>query len=85
MLRANRHNLYALYQDLCGVNIVRLEDRVYAIKADAQSARALGVKRGEPLLKIERVAFTYNEVPVEIRTHYYDSARFHYCADQPGV
>lgn len=85
VLRANRHNLYALYQDLCGVNIIRLEDRVYAIKADAQSARVLGVKHGGPLLKIERVAFTYNEVPVEIRTHFYDSARFHYCADQPGV
>jgi DNA-binding GntR family transcriptional regulator len=43
------------------------------------------VKLGHPLLKIERVAFTYNAVPVEIRTHFYDSARFHYCADQPGV
>ncbi len=85
ILRANRHNLYALYQDLCGVNIIRLEDRVYAIKADAHAAGVLGVKRGDPLLKIDRVAFTYNSVPVEIRTHYYDSARFHYCADQPAL
>jgi GntR family transcriptional regulator len=85
VLRANRHNLYALYQDLCGVNIIRLEDRVYAIKADAHLARVLGGKRGDPLLKIDRIAFTYNAVPVEIRTHFYDSTRFHYCADQPAL
>jgi GntR family transcriptional regulator len=85
ILRANRHNLYALYQDLCGVNIIRLEDCVYATKADPQTAGVLGVKRGVPLLKIERIAFTYNAVPVEIRTHFYDSTRFHYCADQPAL
>ena len=85
ILRANRHNLYALYQDLCGVNIIRLEDRVYATKADPHLASVLGVKRGDPLLKIERIAFTYNAIPVEIRTHFYDSARFHYGADQPAL
>ncbi len=85
ILRANRHNLYSLYQDLCGVNIIRLEDCVYATKADPYTAGVLGVKRGNPLLKIERIAFTYNAVPVEIRTHYYDSARFHYRADQPAL
>jgi GntR family transcriptional regulator len=85
VLRANRHNLYALYQDLCGVNIIRLEDRVYSIKADPRMAGVLRMKSGDPLLKINRVAFTYNAVPVEIRTHYYDSARYHYCADQPAL
>jgi GntR family transcriptional regulator len=85
ILRANRHNLYALYQDVCGVNVVRLEDRVYAVKADAHSASVLGMKRGDPLLKIERTAFTYNAVPVELRTHVYDSRRYHYCADEPAV
>jgi DNA-binding GntR family transcriptional regulator len=84
VLRANRHNLYALYQDLCGVNIVRLEDRVYAIKADAQSARALGVKLGHPLLKsnASRLPTTLSRSK-SART--FTSARFHYCADQPGV
>ena len=85
ILRANRHNLYALYQDLCGVNIIRLEDRVYATRADPYTAGVLGMKRGDPLLKIERIASTYNAVPVEIRTHFYDSARFHYCNDQPAL
>lgn len=85
VLRASRHNLYALYQDVCGVNVIRLEDRVYAVKANAHFARILGQKRGDPLLKIDRIAFTYNAVPVELRSHVYDSARFHYRAEQPGI
>jgi GntR family transcriptional regulator len=84
VLRANRQNLYALYQDLCGINVIRMEDRVHAIKADTHTASVLGVKRGDPMLKIERLAFTYNAVPVELRTRIYDSTRFHYCADQPA-
>ncbi len=85
VLRANRQNLYALYQDVCGVNVTRLEDRVRAIKADVYAAKVLSVKRGDPLLKIDRIAFTYHAIPVELRTHVYDSSRFHYFADQPGV
>ena len=85
VLRANRHSLYALYQDLCGVNVIRLEDRVYAIKADAHSASVLGLKRGDPMVRIDRIAFTYNATPVELRTHVYDGTRFHYRADQPGI
>jgi GntR family transcriptional regulator len=84
-LRANRHNLYALYQDLCGVNVIRLEDRVHSVKADAHTASVLGVKRGDPMLKVDRIAFTYNATPVELRTHVYDSSRFYYRADQPGI
>ena len=85
ILRANRHNLYALYQDVCGVNVIRLEDRVHAIKADAHAASVLGLKRGDPLLKVDRIAFTFNAVPVELRTHLYDSTRYHYRAEQPGI
>jgi GntR family transcriptional regulator len=85
ILRANRHNLYSLYQEVCGVNVVRLEDRVHAVKTDVHAARLLGLKRGDPLLKIERTAFTYNSVPVELRTHVYDSARYHYCSAEPAL
>ena len=85
ILRENRNNLYALYQDLCGISVVRLEDRVHAVRADAHCARLLRLNRGDPLLKIDRIAFTYNSVPVEVRTHVYDSSRFHYRSDQPGV
>lgn len=85
ILRASRDNLYALYQDVCGVSVIRLQDRVYAIKANPHFSRILGIKRGDPLLKIDRIAYTYNDVPVELRSHVYDSMQFHYRNDQPGV
>jgi GntR family transcriptional regulator len=85
VLGDNAQNLYALYQDLCGVNVTRLEDRVGAIKADAHSANVLGVNRGDPLLQIERISFTYNDVPVEFRRRLYDGSRFYYHAEHSGI
>ncbi len=84
-LRDNNLNTYALYQDLCGLNVIRMEDRVRATRADARATRVLGMKRGDPLLRIDRVAFTYNDVPVELRTRVFDSSRFHYHSIQPGI
>jgi len=84
-LRDNKQNTYALYQDLCGLNVIRMEDRVRATLADAHAAGVLGLKRGDPLLRIDRVAFTYNDVPVELRTRIFDSSRFHYRNVQLGI
>jgi GntR family transcriptional regulator len=82
VLRGNTQNLYALYQDVYGLNVVRMEDSVRAVKADAHNAKILGVKRGDPLLHIDRIAFSYNELPVEMRTRIYDGSRFHYRAER---
>ncbi|MEO7727543.1 MAG: GntR family transcriptional regulator [Burkholderiales bacterium] len=84
-LRNNKQNTYALYQDLCGLNVIRMEDRVRAIRADSHEANVLGLKRGDPLLQIDRLAFTYNDLPVELRTRVYDSTNFYYHSVQPGI
>jgi len=84
-LRGHQQNIYALYQDLCGVNVIRMEDRVRATKADAHAAKILGVNREAPLLQIDRIAFTYNDVPVELRTRFFDGSRYHYHAHQFGT
>jgi GntR family transcriptional regulator len=85
VLRNNSQNLYALYQDLCGVNVTRIEDRIGATKADAHSASVLGVARGDPLLQIDRVAFTYNDVPVEYRRRLYEGSDYYYYAELSGI
>lgn len=82
VLRDNLQNIYALYQDVCGLNVIRMEDRVFAARADAHAAKVLGMKRGDPLLQVDRIAFTYNDVPVELRSRRYDSSRFFYRAEQ---
>ena len=84
-LRDNLQNLYAVYQDGWGVNVIRMTDRVFAAKAGVRAAAILKITRGKPLLQIDRIAFTYNGVPVEFRSRVYDSSRYFYRADQPGI
>ena len=63
-------NNYALYSDICGIQVVNLEENVHAIAAPGDVAKTLGVKPGSPLLYIERVSYTYNKIPVEVRRRY---------------
>jgi GntR family transcriptional regulator len=84
VLREHKQNMYALYQDLCGVNVIRMEDCVRAGKADARRAKLLGIRRGDPLLHVERIAFTYNDMPIELRNRFFDGSRYQYQADQLG-
>ena len=43
--------------------------------------RLLGVKRGAPLLEIDRVALTYHDAPVELRRSRVDTSRYDYLSD----
>jgi len=71
-------SLYGLYQARYGVNIIRVEEEVFAVRAAASVARTLGIKPSEPVLQIERLAFTFNEVPVELRTTWVHTRHYHY-------
>lgn len=59
--------IYGLYQDRFRINVIRTLDHVTATSADPETAKLLGVPRGKPLLEIARVAFTFNDMPVECR------------------
>ena len=50
-----------------GVLIVRTDDRLSAVAADAVTAATLGVAQGAPLLQIDRIAYGLNDAPVEWR------------------
>jgi GntR family transcriptional regulator len=75
-------SLYALYQARYGVNIVRVVEGLYAVAAKAAVARVLGLPTGEPLLQIERVAYTFNDVPAELRTTWVHTRHYHYLMTQ---
>jgi GntR family transcriptional regulator len=77
-LAAHRGSIYHLYEAEFGIQMIRADEKLRAVAADATSAAALGLARGTPLLSVERVAFTYGDRPVEYRhglcrtdTHYY--------------
>ncbi len=60
-------SMYGMYETQFGIRMVRAEERLKAVAADAEVAKALGLKQGFPLLSIERVSFTYGDKPMEWR------------------
>lgn len=59
--------LYALYQKNYNVNVVSVSADLTAESAPVDVAVLLGTTVGVPLLRIDRMALTYNAVPVESR------------------
>ena len=70
--------MYALFETEFGVHMVRAEEKIRAIAADAVAAKLLDLSQGAPLLSVERVAYTYNDVPMELRRGLYRTDTHHY-------
>jgi GntR family transcriptional regulator len=75
------NTIYHLYQTRYGVNVLRTSERLRATPADGDAARLLALKRGAPLLEINRVAFTYHSAPVELRRSLVDTSEHEYFSD----
>ena len=71
-------NLYTLYQRKWGITVLRMQEWVSARNADAETALLLGVKAGHPVMRVERVAYTFNDVPVEVRDRVYEGLGHRY-------
>ena len=76
--------LYAVYQTRFGLNIVRTVEHLRAGRTDAAAARAFGITIDDPVLHIERTAYTFNDVPVEVRRSRVDTRNYFYLYDQAG-
>ena len=70
--------MYALFETEFGVRMVRAEEKIRAVAADEEAADLLQVPVGAPLLSVERIAFTYNDVPMELRRGLYRTDTHHY-------
>ena len=73
--------IYGLYQARYGINVVRISERLSAALPDARVARVLGMRRRDPLLVIKRVAYTYHDQPVELRTSWVNTRTHEYLSD----
>lgn len=74
----NKEPLYAWFEGQFGVNMVRADESIRAVAADAIAAERLHVALGSPLLQVERLAYTYGERPMEVRQGLYMTEHFHY-------
>jgi GntR family transcriptional regulator len=69
---------YAMFEVEFGVRMVRAEEKIRAVAADAIQAELLQVPVNSPLLSVERISYTYNDVPMEIRRGLYRTDTHHY-------
>jgi GntR family transcriptional regulator len=77
-LSAYEGPLYGLFEAEHGVRMIRAEEQIRAVAAGAEEAALLGVAAGAPLLAVWRVAYTYDDQPVEVRLGRYDTSQHHY-------
>ena len=70
--------MYALFESEFGVRMVRADERIRAVLPDAAQAALLDVTVATPLLSVERIAYTYNDVPMELRRGLYRTDSHHY-------
>jgi GntR family transcriptional regulator len=73
-----RGSMYNLFETEFGTRMIRAEERLRAVAADAAAAESLAVPEGAPLLCVERVSFTYGDRPVEFRRGLYRTDKHYY-------
>lgn len=70
--------MYRMFETEFGVRMIRAEEKIRAVAADAATAGLLAVAPGAPLLSVERLSFTYGDRPVELRRGLYETSGHYY-------
>ena len=70
--------MYEMFEAEFGVRMIRAEEKIRAVAADAPTAEVLAVAEGTPLLSVERLSYTYGDKPVELRRGLYRTDRHYY-------
>lgn len=70
--------MYALFETEFNVRMVRADEKIRALPATGGLEALLKVEQGTPLLSVERIAYTYKDVPMELRRGYYRTDTHHY-------
>ena len=70
--------MYALFETEFNVRMVRADEKIRAVAAMGIQATLLKVKRNTPLLSVERIAYTYQNEPIELRRGYYRTDTHYY-------
>ncbi len=71
-------SMYSFFETQFGVRMLKAQEKLRAIAADATSASLLKVAPGQPLLAVDRVTLTYGDRPVEWRRGLCTTRNHHY-------
>ncbi|MDE2276945.1 MAG: GntR family transcriptional regulator [Burkholderiales bacterium] len=80
-LRERPNTVYHFYQERFGISVVRIEEHLSAVTADAARAEMLGIAPASPLLLIRRVAYSFRDQPVEYRNSYVNTQQHVYVCE----
>ncbi len=70
--------MYALFETEFNVRMVRADEKIRAEPATEIHAQLLKIAVETPLLSVERIAYTYKDVPMELRRGYYRTDTHYY-------
>jgi len=73
-----RGPMYRLFEAEFAVHMIRAEEKLRAVAAAPDDSALLGVPEGAPLLSVERLSYTYDNRPVELRRGLYRTEAHHY-------
>jgi len=77
-LRDYNGPMYALFETEFDVRMVRAEEKIRAVLPDPEQSELLKTDAHTPLLSVERIAYTYNDAPMEMRRGLYLTSRHYY-------
>ena len=80
-LRDRPGTVYQLYQSGFGITVVRSAERLRAVLPPEDVATLLHLRAGAPALEIRRVAFSFKERPVELRSSLVNTEQHEYVND----
>lgn len=81
VFRDRESTIYALYQGRFNINVVRISEELSAGHAPVEHAKRLGIRRSAPVLVIDRIAYTYQDKPVELRRSWVNTESHVYLSD----
>lgn len=71
-------NLYQLYQDTYATTVLKVQDKVGSEQVDEGIAPLLGCDHNQPIVYVKRVAWSYQDDPVECRHSWIDPRKAQY-------
>ncbi|MDO8283767.1 MAG: GntR family transcriptional regulator [Rhodoferax sp.] len=77
-LRDYNGPMYALFETEFDVRMVRAEEKIRAVLPDPEQCELLKTDPQTPLLSVERIAYTYNDAPMEMRRGLYLTNKHYY-------
>jgi GntR family transcriptional regulator len=77
-LQADTGPMYAMFEAEFGIRMVNAQERIRAVNPSPEQAQWLQVPAHTPLLRVERLSFTYQATPMEWRMGVYRTDQHHY-------